>query len=49
MYCIKSDVITLETIVNSWLYFDEYGCMGPKWPFLLMYESHDRDTQVSTS
>ena len=21
--------------------FDEYGCMGPMWPFLLMYGSHD--------
>ena len=41
MYCIKSDVITLETIVIQLVMFDEYGCMGPKWPFLLMYVSHD--------
>ena len=28
-----------ENIVYSWLYFGEYGCMDPTWPFLLMFES----------
>ena len=42
MFCIKSDVITLESIeiygfVNVWTSIDN----GPYWVILLMYGSHD--------
>ena len=42
MFCIKSDVITLESIkmygfVTTWTSMDD----GPYWVFLLMYESHE--------
>ena len=42
MFCIKSDVITLESIkmygfVTAWTSMDD----GPYWVILLMYESHE--------
>ena len=42
MFCIKSDVITLEFIemygfVTAWISMDD----GPYWVILLMYESHE--------
>ena len=42
MFCIKSDVITLESIemcgfVTVWTSMDD----GPYWVILLMYEFHD--------
>ena len=42
MYCIKSDVMTLESIemygfVTAWTSIDD----GPYWVILLMYESHE--------
>ena len=42
MFCIKSDVITLESIemygfVTIWTSMDD----GPYYVILLMYESHD--------
>ena len=42
MFCIKSDVITLESIemygfVTVWMSLYD----GPHWVILLMYESHD--------
>ena len=42
MFCIKSDVITLESIemygfVTVWTSMDD----GPYWVILLMYGSHD--------
>ena len=35
----KSVVNSWKLVQYSWLYFDEYGCMDPTWPFLLMFES----------
>ena len=42
MFCIKSDVITLESIemygfVTAWTSMDD----GPYWVILLMYGSHE--------
>ena len=42
MFCIKSDVITIESIemfgfVNAWTSMDD----GPYWVILLMYGSHE--------
>ena len=42
MFCIKSDVITLESIemygfVTTWTSVND----GPYWVFLLMYGSHE--------
>ena len=42
MFCIKSDVITLESIeiygfVTAWMSMDD----GPYWVILLMYGSHE--------
>ena len=42
MFCIKSDVITRESIemygfVTAWTSMDD----GPYWVILLMYESHE--------
>ena len=31
--CIKINVITLELLEYSWVYFDEYWCMGPSGHF----------------
>ena len=42
MFCIKSDVLTLESIemygfVTTWTSMDD----GPYWVILLMYGSHE--------
>ena len=31
--CIKRNVITLELLEYSWVYFDEYWFMGSRGPF----------------
>ena len=42
MFCVKNDVMTLESIemygfVTAWTSMDD----GPYWVILLMYESHE--------
>ena len=50
MFCIKSDVMTLESIemygfVTTWMSMDD----GPYWVILLMYESHEMRHTVGVS
>ena len=44
--CIKSNVITLELLEYSWVYFDKYWCMGPSGHFYSCVCLVIRDAQI---